>query len=208
MAQEVVKRVPVWSGLLRLCHWAMALLLGALFLTAVLARYAPGLSAGARDAHFMAGHVLLLVFALRIYLLFFGERTDRLSALLPGRLELASAFAMFKFYLSFGKAPLPKWFAHSPFWMPVYLAFYLVLLIELLTGFSHQNNIILALETSQTLHALGARILLWFAVLHTLAAFWHDYKGTGSDISAMVNGQRIFVVEQPKTVPMLDSPKR
>jgi Ni/Fe-hydrogenase 1 B-type cytochrome subunit len=197
MPPETLKRVKVWSGLLRLCHWTMVLLLGVLFLTAVFVNHAPDLAPAARDYHVMAGHVLVLVVALRVYLVFFGERTDRFTALLPGRLELAAAGAMFKFYLTLGKAALPKWYAHNPLWMPLYLAFYLVLLLELVTGLSHSNNAIIAIETTRSLHALGARILLWFAILHTLAAFWHDYKGTGSDVSAMVSGHRIFVVNRP-----------
>jgi Ni/Fe-hydrogenase 1 B-type cytochrome subunit len=204
MPQDTIKRVKVWSGLLRLCHWFMALLLSVLFLTALLARHAPVLAPAARDYHFMAGHVLLLVVALRVYLLFFGARTDRFTALLPGRREWAATGAMLKFYLSFGKAALPKWFAHNPFWMPIYLAFYLVLLLELVTGLSHSNDAIIAIETTQSLHALGARILLWFAILHTLAAFWHDYKGKGSDVSAMVGGRRIFVIEKPTAAAAID----
>lgn len=190
-------RVKVWSGLLRLCHWIMALMLCALWVTAGMARYAPELASAARDYHFMAGQVLVLVFALRIYLAFFGDRTDRLAALLPGRLEWAATAAMFKFYLSLGKAPLPKWFAHNPFWMPLYLVFYLVLLLGLATGIDHDKGIVFDLDADRTLHALAATILLWFAVLHTLATFWQDYKGTGSDVSAMVSGHRIFVVNGP-----------
>jgi Ni/Fe-hydrogenase 1 B-type cytochrome subunit len=208
MPHENVRRVPVWSGLLRLCHWAMALLLGASFLTALLVRHAPELAPAARDYHFMAGHVLLLALALRFYLLFFGERSDRLAALLPGRLERVSAVAMIRFYLSFGKAPLPRWFAHNPFWMPLYLGFFLVLLLVLATGLDHERGLVLAADTGAALHAAGAKILLGFAVLHTLAAFWHDCKGTGSDVSAMISGRRIFVVEKPGPAQAIDMHRR
>jgi Ni/Fe-hydrogenase 1 B-type cytochrome subunit len=207
MAREILKRVPVWSGLLRLCHWAMALLLGALFLTALLARYTPELSGAARDYHFMAGHVLLLAFALRVYLLFFGDRADRLAALLPGRLELSGAAAMVRFYLSFGRTPLPNWYAHNPLWMPLYLLFYAVLLLALTTGLDHDAGMVFAPDTGPALHAFASRFLLWFAVLHTAAAFWHDYKGTGSDVSAMISGRRIFVVENPTAAVMTDTLK-
>lgn len=208
MAQETLKRVKVWSGLLRLCHWIMALMLCALGLTAGMLRYAPELAAAARDYHFMAGQVLVLVLALRVYLAFFGDRSERLAALLPGRLELSAAVAMLKFYLSFGRTQLPKWYAHNPFWMPLYLVFYLVLLLGLATGIDHDKGVVFALDDGRALHALAARILLWFAVLHTLAAFWQDYKGTGSDVSAMISGRRIFVVEKPAAAAAIDILKR
>ncbi|MGF1642633.1 MAG: cytochrome b/b6 domain-containing protein [Thiotrichales bacterium] len=198
MSHPTLRRIGVWSGLLRFSHWAMTLLVLALLLTGLLTRVAPDLAIAARDYHYMAGHVLLAVFFLRIYLLFFGRRTDLLGALIPGRLELKGALAMLKFYLTLGKSPLPKSYAHNPLWMPLYLAFFAVLLLQMVTGFSYTSGAVFVPETTQDLHTTGARILLGFAVVHTLTAFWHDLKGSGADVSAMINGHRIFVIEKPQ----------
>ncbi|MGF1546297.1 MAG: cytochrome b/b6 domain-containing protein [Thiotrichales bacterium] len=198
MSHPTLRRIAVWSGLLRLSHWAMTLLVVALLLTGLLTKVAPGLAAAARDYHYMAGHVLLAVFFLRIYLLFFGRKTDLLQALVPGRLELRGAWAMLKFYLTLGKSPLPKWFAHNPLWMPIYLVFFLALLLQMITGLSYTSGAVFLPETTQDLHAAGARVVLGFAVIHTLAAFWHDWKGASADVSAMINGHRIFPIEKPQ----------
>jgi Ni/Fe-hydrogenase 1 B-type cytochrome subunit len=197
MQAETLRRVPVWSKWLRLTHWAMTALLAALLLTGLLAREAPRLATAARDYHYLAGHLMAFVLLARLSLLFLGNRGDLLRALIPGRVDLAAARAMLLFYVTRGRAPMPKWYAHNPFWAPIYLAIFIVLAAQLLSGYGFSGNPVFDPEATHALHALGANILLGFALLHTLAVFWHDAKGTGSDISAMVSGQRIFVIAPP-----------
>lgn len=174
MQRETLKRMPVWGKWLRLVHWALALLVMALLATGFLVRHAPEFADAARDYHLIAGHTLVFVFFARVFLLFFGSRTDLLQALVPGRLEWRATWATAKFYLSLGRAPLPKWFAHNPFWMPVYLGVFALLLLQLVTGLTYGKGSVFDAATTEWLHALGATILLWFSILHILAVFWHD----------------------------------
>lgn len=48
----------------------------------------------------------------------------------------------------------------------------------------------------QALHHLCYQVGGAFTLLHILSVFSHDLGGSGSEISGMINGQRIFEVEQ------------
>lgn len=45
-------------------------------------------------------------------------------------------------------------------------------------------------------HGLGYGIISTFMVLHILTVFLHDWKGTGSEVSAMISGYKIFVIRK------------
>ena len=47
------------------------------------------------------------------------------------------------------------------------------------------------------LHHLCYLVIGVFTLLHIPAVFSHDLAGKGSDISGMINGHRIFEVENP-----------
>lgn len=115
---------------------------------------------------------------------------------------------MLRFYVSFGRTPLPRWYAHSPFWAPLYLLLFFVLLIQIISGFLIGSGQYTLLVDLHRLHDLNAGIIAVFTVTHVISVFLHDLKAGSSDISAMIHGYRIFNIEKPvlpattQTVPL------
>jgi Ni/Fe-hydrogenase 1 B-type cytochrome subunit len=185
--RDSIRRVQVWGGVQRLLHWALAL--------CVLALLASGWLAGWRDlpfraqasgAHANTGYVLALLLLVRAYLLFFGTRAEHWRDCVPGKVQRGAVADMLRFYLTGTRSLLPAYYAHNPLWGPVYLLLYLLLALQAISG-------ILGL---QEWHLLGFRLIAGLALLHLVAVFLHDWKGTGSEVSAMISGYKIFVVSR------------
>lgn len=202
MKQSEIRRQFVWSKTLRWCHWGMTLSTLVLILTGWLLSWAPERAASLDDIHYVAAAMLITVLIIRMWLLFFGQGNDLLKSLLPNRHQFQQGWEVLRAYLSLGKIPLPKWYAHNPLWASLYLFLFAVLFAQIVSGLLLLNQITLLGDLSlRQVHVLGFQVISVFALLHILASFFHDAKGKGSDISAMVNGHRIFVIEprQPET---------
>ena len=76
---------------------------------------------------------------------------------------------MLKFYLSFGRRRVPPYFAHDPLWRPVYPAWFLLIAVQVLSG---------------------------MVLLHVLSVLLREARGKAYDISAMIQGHRIFRVDK------------
>lgn len=195
-----VQRVAVWSARLRWSHWlsaaAVLLLLPSGWLMA-------RTSAGAqlwRDLHFVAGYVLLLALLLRAWLLVFGRAAEHWRDLVPRGPQRTAAWRTARFYLSLGRAPLPAWYAHNPLWAPVYVGWWLLLAVQLATGFGPDAIAAMGLAPDYW-HSLLSHAIAMLVAAHVAAVFVHDLKGGGADVSAMINGHRCFQVErQPPLV--------
>jgi len=199
-----IKRLPVWGRWLRLSHWSIACAIFVLMFSGWLHMRAPGLAGWILDAHYYASTLLITALVIRIYLLFFGSGSDLLESCSLDRHKIKQALAVLSSYLTLGKIPLPKWYAHNPLWGPLYLIFFLLMTVQIISGLLLMNQITLMGDISiRSLHLFGFQVTLGFSLLHILAVFVHDLKGTGSDVSAMISGQRIFVVESkaPPAVP-------
>ncbi|MEL0584504.1 MAG: cytochrome b/b6 domain-containing protein [Candidatus Thiodiazotropha sp. (ex. Lucinoma kazani)] len=197
MQATSVTRILVWSRGLRLAHWSLALSSIGLLITGWLMNNTNAVATTTTEIHYMLSALLMPALILRLYLLFFGKGTDHLSACEPDLHRLSQAWLVLKFYLTLGKAPLPKWYSHNPFWGPLYLALFFVLALSIFSGFMMLNDVNLIGNLSlHALHHLCYQVLGIFTLLHILSVFSHDLGGSGSDISAMINGQRIFEVEQ------------
>jgi len=208
MSTVPIQRTRIWSSVLRSSHW----LLAAGALTLLLSGWMPGgealLKPGSwRDAHLTAGYVLGITLAFRIALLFTGRApTDRWRDCLPlTRQQWLGMRDMLIFYASLGRAPLPGYYGHNPFWGPMYLLIFGVLGGAVASGLAliaADRATLLQLEntpfwlgyTLPEWHAGLAIVTGVFAALHTLSVFAHDARGTASEISAMVNGHKIFLL--------------
>ncbi len=198
MTGEPVRRVLVWSGLVRALHWAMALCVVTLIGSAWAMQRAPQeLGSGAATLHREVGYLLLAALAARVYLLFFGHRAEGWQDCVPWPPQHRAALQMLRFYVSLGRAPLPAYYAHNPLWGPVYLGFFALLAFQGATG----------LFGPAGWHAAGYSWVVGFVVLHVLAAFVHDWKGSGADVSALINGHRVFVA-RPLDAPPGPGPHR
>jgi Ni/Fe-hydrogenase 1 B-type cytochrome subunit len=155
-----------------------------------------------QDIHYLLGALLLPGLLIRLYLLVFGKGTDHISDCEPDKHRLAQAWQVAKFYLTLGKAPLPNWFSHNPLWGPIYIGLFFILLLSLISGYALLNDMQLLFGVVMAdLHQLTYTIIGWFSLLHIVAVFAHDISGTGSDISGMINGHRIFQVSDNSSEP-------
>ncbi|WP_457669939.1 cytochrome b/b6 domain-containing protein [Thiolapillus sp.] len=202
MQQPQIHRRQVWSKTLRWCHWGMTLAVLVLLFTGWLIAWAPEKAASVNDAHYAAAAILITALAIRLWLAFFGQSNDLLKNLLPNRHLLLQGWKVLRAYLSLGKIPLPKWYAHNPLWAPVYLLLFVVLWLQIASGLLLLNQVTLIGDLSlRQMHVLGFQTLALFTLLHLSASFFHDAKGSGTDISAMINGHRFFIIEPPQHEP-------
>ena len=66
---------------------------------------------------------------------------------------------------------------------------------KILSGLLLLNDTTLLAGISlRDLHNQGNLLIGGFTLLHILAVFSHDLEGTGSDVSAMINGHKTFPI--------------
>ena len=135
----------------------------------------------------LIGNLNLLAVLLRLGLMFVPG-SSHWRALIPRKNHWQAVAQMLKFYLSFGRFPLPNWFSHNPLWLPIYSVMYLLLLGALLTG--------LVQGIFFSVHQLLSNILMWLVIGHIVAVILHDLKGQLATISGMINGFRYFHFEK------------
>ena len=196
MATTEYKRVRVWSGWARLSHAAIALSSIALLLSGWIIAESPTMAEAATEVHYLSASVLVFGLVFRVVLMFFSQQHERLSSLFPASNELGAIAQTFRFYLSFGRLQMPGWYAQNPLWKPVYLVTYIALLLLLITGvFIPETELLLGFYVP-SVHMFWAQFLLWFSCLHIAATIWHDYRNETTDVSAMINGYRLFMIER------------
>lgn len=204
-----IQRVAVWSKGLRISHWLMAACVPTLLPSGLALRDAAAMAGAWRDVHVTAGYLLGLALLARLVLLFAGRApTDRWRDCLPrDRQQWLGARDTLLFYLSFGRSPPPVYYGHNPLWGPVYLALFAVIAAATITGAllaGRDPRSLLALTgmpwlfgwTLPEWHAGLAWTVAGFGAAHVLSVFAHDARGTASEISAMVNGHKVFVLPQ------------
>ena len=207
MKQPDIRRLPIWSKTLRICHWSMAASILTLMLTGWLIAWVPEKAESLKDVHFVAAAILITAIVIRLWLLVFGQKNDSIQSLLPNKHQMRQGWQVLRAYITLGKIPLPKWYAHNPLWAPIYLVVYALLLLQICTGLLLLNDITLLGSWSlRQSHLLGFQIISLFTLLHIAASFFHDTKGDGCDISAMINGQRSFTVESGNNTRSEDAP--
>ena len=197
MQAKTVTRVFIWSRWLRLSHWTLTLSALGLIATGWLMGIDTQMTQTAGELHYLFSGVLLPALLLRLYLLFFGKGTDHLTDCEPNLHRLKQSWEVLRFYLTLGKAPLPKWYSHNPLWGPLYIALFLILTLSVISGIMLLNGqFLLGSISLLDLHHISYLTVLIFTVLHLPAVFAHDLSSKSGDISAMVNGYRTFEVNE------------
>jgi Ni/Fe-hydrogenase 1 B-type cytochrome subunit len=195
MQSKTISHVLVWSRWLRLAHWALAISTLGLIATGWLMRNDSVSAAEAAEIHYLLTGLFLPALLLRLYLLFFSKGTDHLRDCEPNAHRLNQAWQVIRFYLTLGKAPLPKWYSHNPLWGPLYIGLFFILTLCAASGLLLLNDrLLLGSISTLSLHQLCYQVILLFTALHLPAVFSHDLSSKSGDISAMVNGFRAFDV--------------
>lgn len=203
MQQETIQYRLVWPGLLRLSHWVIAF--GILFqiLSAKLLEFDTVDTAFWYDWHIICGQTIMLAFLLRLILLFFPG-SSHWRSLVPDKVQRQAMLQMIKFYISFARFPLPSWYAHNPFWLPLYILLYFVLAICLVTGLWTGTGTMIAGISIHKLHSVSSGFIIIFSLFHIVTAFLHDLKGKGAYISGMISGSRYFHIDKQMNADQLN----
>ncbi len=196
MGDRAFKRVLVWSGWLRFSHGSVGLATLVLLLTGWLLAESPSLAPTALDLHYYAAAFLVFGLLIRFALMLLGQQHERLVGLLPRAADFNGYGETLRFYFSLGKTPAPRSYAHNPLWKPVYLLIYLVLIIQLASGTLMPERDLLSGFYLPSVHAFWADVLLWISILHIAAVSLQDARGKTADVSAMLNGYRLFFIER------------
>ena len=187
MKPESIQRIAVFSSAQRITHWLIALGVAFLLISAWLVQHSDVDVIAWMDWHIMVGQALALVIAFRIYLLFVAGSGHWLL-LWPTREQRHIVHQTLKFYASLGRLPCPDWYAYNPVWQPIYALVIVLLVIVTGSGFLLGNS-----GSGMTqLHSITASIILYFTLAHIAFAVLHDVKGSGAQISAMLNGYKFF----------------
>jgi Ni/Fe-hydrogenase 1 B-type cytochrome subunit len=193
---EQIRRVAVWSGRLRLVHWLLACSAVALFVTGWLIDAAPSLAKAASDYHYIAASILTLALLLRVWLGFFGSGPERFEHLLLSATELRGVRDSLVFYLSFGRAPMPAWYAHNPLWKSLYLILFLLLAGLVVTGWLMPETPLIGRLYLPRVHAGLSSLTVLLLVLHVFSVVLQDLRGQSADASAMLSGNRYFSIDR------------
>jgi len=195
---QTLQRKYIWPGRLRFGHWVITVAVVGLLFTGWLQQHVVQYFQIALDYHYILAYALTLALGLRLYLLVSSPASAaNWQDLLPNRHGIKQAIAMLRFYISFGRTPLPHWYAHSPLWAPVYLFIFLLLLTQILSGCLIGAGYHSLFINLYTLHQNASTGIAVFSVLHIISVFLHDLKAGTSDVSAMIHGYRIFKIEKP-----------
>lgn len=197
---EQIRRVLVWSGWLRVAHWALAGSTVLLLVTGWLVAESPALAVAASDVHYLGAGLLVAALVLRVVLGFTGKGAERFEHVLLSDTELPVMRSSLVFYLTLGRAPMPNWFAHNPLWKPLYLILLLALVMAALSGWFMPSLPLLGPFYLPTVHAWLSDTIAVLVLLHVFSVVLQDLRGGAADTSAMIGGYRYFTVNRDAVV--------
>lgn len=219
--------VYVYEAPIRLWHWINALAITVLAITGYFIGSPlptmPGeasanfLMGYIRFAHFAAGYVLIVGFALRIYWSFIGNSHTR-QILLPPIFSgawWAEVWHEIKWYGFIARAP-KKYTGHNPLaTLVMHFVFLWGIIFMMITGLALYGEgagmdswqytlfsswVIPLFGNSQdvhTFHHLGMWVIVCFVMVHIYAAIREDIMSRQSIVSSMISGWRTFKDTQP-----------
>ncbi|HFC98156.1 MAG TPA: Ni/Fe-hydrogenase, b-type cytochrome subunit [Thermosulfurimonas dismutans] len=211
------RRVFVWSWALRLFHWSFALSCAVLLLTGIYihsppfttkwAEFKPQyLMATLRYYHFAAAYVFMAAVAVRLYLLFFGNRYERFTDFLPiNRRNIHSLWQSLKFYLYLTDEH--EWrMGHTVLAGTIYFLLFLAAIVMSLTGlymlypdisWISKMGVTLfgSLQMARFIHYILHWCFIFFVIVHLYIAIWNDFKAPEAIISGAFSGSKFLPAE-------------
>ena len=209
--------VYLWRWPLRLTHWVSALTVTVLIVTGfyIGAPYfttwgeasSHFLMGWARFLHFTAAGLIVAAAILRVYWLFAGNIWARWSALLPIRKKnWKNLWKMLKYYFLVRQESMPHYLGHHPLQQLSYTAIYLVVIVQVVTGFamyglsdpggffhtvfSWVGPLFGGIQNARFAHHALTWILITFIPLHIYFAFRADVMDREGEMSSIFSGGR------------------
>ena len=209
--------VYLWRWPLRLTHWVSALTITVLIVTGfyIGAPYfttwgeasSHYLMGWARFLHFTAAALIVAAAMLRVYWLFAGNKWARWTALLPIRpADWRNLWKTLKYYFLVRQEEMPHYLGHHPLQQLSYSLIYLVVLVQMVTGFamyalsnpggfihtvtSWVGPLFGGIQTARFVHHALTWILIAFIPLHVYLAFRADVVDREGEMSSIFSGGR------------------
>ena len=216
--EEITYRwVYVWQWPIRAMHWLAALAIVALVITGFYIGRPYFMTGGEASDHFVMGTMRFVHFAaagllvatgiVRVYWLFAGNKYERLPALFPVRpRDWRNLLEQVKHYLMLRSAHAPHYLGHSPLQQFAYTGVYLIVLAEVLTGFSlyglHNPGgffyngfawlglLLGGAQGVRFIHHVLTWVILIFIPIHIYLGIRADVTEREGAISSIINGGR------------------
>lgn len=191
-----IQAVQLWHPYTRIIHWIIAFESIFLAVSGWLINHAIVDIDFWSEWHSMAGQLLVLILVARLVILIKIDH-HHYSKQIFSRHSLTRALELAKFYLSLARLPLPQWRDIHPFWIFLYIAFYVFLILTAISGLLYGDELFLGMYLP-SVHASLSGILVGWMCLHIIAVFIHDWKGKVNRISAMLSGVAYFENTEPE----------
>jgi Ni/Fe-hydrogenase 1 B-type cytochrome subunit len=201
-------RLYVWQAPVRLTHWVTAACIVTLSLTGGYIAdpflIAPGgnLMSTIRLIHIITALIFLVSGLVRTYWLLAGNRFARWSAFIPtSRFQATELFRQAGFY-GFVRSEIPKVLGHNQLAATAYLALFLLLLVETVTGFALDGltgaepgatafawlRELAGPQTLRIVHHLSMWAILAIALFHVYSCVLVDHIEKNGLVSSMISG--------------------
>ncbi len=200
-----------WSILLRLFHWSFVLSIVTLAVTGFYIHFpwtntllegSSNFPVGTmRYIHFIAGFVFTGAILARIYLLFFGNRQERIWDFLPiTPKNIGNLVHTIKFYLYLDGDHTPR-LGHNVLAGMIYTVTFCLALLQLTAGFYllYPENptwqkwgllLLGPIQQARQVHYLIMWYFIIFAAIHIYIVVWNDIKTREGLISSIFNGTK------------------
>jgi Ni/Fe-hydrogenase 1 B-type cytochrome subunit len=213
--KHAYERVYVWQLPIRVIHWASALCILVLIVTGLVMAY-PVKLFGAEEAyeqywfgtvrfvHFTSAYLMLLLFIMRVYWGFVGNRYARWKNLIPHtRAQFKSIWLVIKVDVFQTKLKGAIALGHNMLASTAYLIFFLAVIFQVITGFALYESMsgswfaglfawVVPLMGSDMIvrqwHHLATWFFIVFILIHVYLVFYHDYIEGRGTASAMIGG--------------------
>ncbi len=209
--------VYLWRWPLRVTHWVSAITvvvlvvtgfyIGAPYFTTWGEASSHFLMGWARFLHFTAAALIVAAAILRVYWLFAGNKWARWNALLPIRTKnWKNLWKMLKYYFLVRQESMPHYLGHHPLQQLSYTAIYLVVIVQVVTGFamyglsnpgglfhtlfSWVGPMFGGIQNARFAHHALTWILITFIPLHIYLAFRADVMDREGEMSSIFSGGR------------------
>ena len=201
----------VWSVLLRLFHWALVLSIITLVVTGfyinnpwtntTLEGNVSFPMATMRYIHFMAGYLFSAAIAVRIFLLLFGNKQERIWDFLPVTPGNIKSLATTIGYHSYLSDKHDSRLGHNVMAGTVYIVTIVAAVFQLMSGFymlypeagfwqTLGGGIFNSQQEGRFLHHLLMWYFILFAFTHVYMVVWNDIKSPEGLISSMFTGKK------------------
>lgn len=225
MERKVMRRVFVFSVPLRIFHWVNGLCIIILIATGLIMANPPAIQQGheasfgywfgtIRFIHFATAYIFTVFFAMRIYLMFAGNKYERWRNFVPtNKRFIKEIWDVIRLDIFLKKNKMHYAIGHNALAGVSYLFLFILMLIMVLTGFALYSNMSTAFFPQmfnwvttllggdiivRMVHHVAMWIFVIFIMVHIYLVFYHDYVEGHGEISSMGGGWKFMEEESLK----------